>query len=108
MQPSIQFTEQASPSAKNPSSSEDGIGGVVRLRSRSQTRGYKRSVDPTKPGEQRDAEDEDAGLRNEADYKRSQVNAAQANSVHCCSQANQVSSLLALVKSLRSHTNPSV
>lgn len=76
MQPSIQFTEQTSPSAKTPASSENVIGGVVRLRSRSQTRGYNRSVDLTKLGEHGDAEDEDAGLRNDADYKRSQVSTA--------------------------------
>lgn len=78
METSIQFAEQGSPAAQNRAPSHSAIGGVVRLRSRSQTRGFKRSVDPTKPGEYDDAEDEDAGLRNEADYKRSQVSAARS------------------------------
>lgn len=73
MELSIQFVEQALPSAQNHASSQGAIGGVVRLRSREQTRGYKRSIDFGKPGELEDAEDEDAGLRNEADYKHSQV-----------------------------------
>ncbi|KAF2631287.1 potassium transporter [Macroventuria anomochaeta] len=72
MEPSIQFAEQASPSARNHASSHDAVGGVVRLRSRTQSQSHKRSIDLTKTGEYDDAEDEDAGLRNEADYKRSQ------------------------------------
>ena len=76
MQPSIQFSDQTSPFDNNSASSENAIGGVVHLRSRSQTRGSKRYIDPAKLGEHENAEDEDAGLRNEADYKRSQVNAA--------------------------------
>ena len=76
METSIQFAEQASPSAQNHASSDGAIGGVVRLRSREKTRGYKRSIDLGKPGDLEDAEDEDAGLRNEADYKHSQVCAA--------------------------------
>ena len=36
----------------------------------------RRSIDFTKSADYEDAEDEDAGLRNEADYKRSQVRAA--------------------------------
>jgi KUP system potassium uptake protein len=79
MEPSIHFAEQAPPSAQNHASSQSAIGGVVRLRSREQTRGYKRSIDLGKLGELEDAEDEDAGLRNEADYKHSQVCAAWAD-----------------------------
>lgn len=78
----MQFADQASPSVQNHASSHNATGGVVRLRSRSQTRGYKRSIDLAKPGELDDAEDEDAGLRNEADYKHSQVSTAHANIVH--------------------------
>jgi KUP system potassium uptake protein len=48
----------------------------VRLRSRTQSIGGRKSIDFTKSADYEDAEDEDAGLRNEADYKRSQVRAA--------------------------------
>ena len=76
METSIQFAEQASPAAQNHASSHNAIGGVVRLRSRTQSLGHKGSIDLVKSGEFEDAEDEDAGLRNETDYKRSQVSAA--------------------------------
>ncbi|KAJ4334319.1 hypothetical protein N0V87_006971 [Didymella glomerata] len=75
MEPSIQFAEQTAPSAQNNAqnnaSTHNAIGGVVRLRSRTQSIGHK-SIDYSKSGEYDDAEDEDAGLRNEGDYKRSQ------------------------------------
>lgn len=75
MDTSIQFAEQTAPPSQNYASSHKAIGGVVRLRSRTQSLGHRGSVDLPKAGEYDDAEDEDAGLRNEADYKRSQVNA---------------------------------
>jgi len=86
MEPSIQFAEQTAPSAQhnaqNNASTHNAIGGVVRLRSRTQSIGRKGSVDYSKYGEYEDAEDEDAGLRNEGDYKRSQVRASHADAMH--------------------------
>lgn len=77
MEPSIQFAKQTAPSAQNnaqnDASKHSAIGGVVRLRSRTQSIGRRGSIDYAKSGEYEDAEDEDAGLRNEGDYKRSQV-----------------------------------
>lgn len=73
MDTSVQFAEQIAPSAQNRAASQTAIGGVVRLRSRTHSVGQKGSVDFTKPRDYEDAEDEDAGLRNEADYKHSQV-----------------------------------
>lgn len=75
MEASIQFADQIAPSAQNNAASNNAIGGVVRLRSRTQSIGHKGSIDFTKSADYEDAEDEDAGLRNEADYKRSQVGA---------------------------------
>lgn len=75
MDTSIQFAEQTAPSAQNNASSHNAIGGVVRLRSRTQSVGHGGPIDLAKPRDYDDAEDEDAGLRNEADYKRSQVSA---------------------------------
>lgn len=48
------------------------VGGVYSLRGRS-SRGRKSSLDAVKTQELEDAEDEDAGLRDERDYKRRQV-----------------------------------
>lgn len=76
MDTAIQFAPQTAPSDQNNASSHSAIGGVVRLRSRTQSVGRRGSIDFTKSGDLEDAEDEDAGLRNEADYKRSQVSAA--------------------------------
>jgi KUP system potassium uptake protein len=76
MEASIQFADQIAPSAQNHAASQNAIGGVVRLRSRTQSIGGRKSIDFTKSADYEDAEDEDAGLRNEADYKRSQVRAA--------------------------------
>lgn len=90
MEPSVQFAEQASPSAQNHASGHNAIGGVVRLRSRTQSLGHRGSIDHAKSGDYEDAEDEDAGLRNEADYKRSQVGAAYWESVHGCVHADQL------------------
>lgn len=50
-----------------------GVGGVVRLRSRSKSLGIKGDGDGAKITELEEAEDEDAGLRDERDFKRSQV-----------------------------------
>ncbi|KAH6614296.1 potassium transporter-domain-containing protein [Boeremia exigua] len=73
MEPSIQFAEQIAPSGQNNASSHTAIGGVVRLRSRTQSVGRRGSIDLAKADDYDVAEDEDAGLRNEADYKRSQA-----------------------------------
>lgn len=55
-----------------PTRSNNAIyGGVVPLRTRSRSR--KRSLDVGKGSESGDAVDEDAGLRDERDFKRSQV-----------------------------------
>ncbi|KAF2844168.1 potassium transporter [Plenodomus tracheiphilus IPT5] len=70
MEPSIQFADEA----PHPARSNNGhiIGGVVRLRSRSKSRTKHDSVDLAKVTELENAEDEDAGLRDERDFKRSQ------------------------------------
>jgi KUP system potassium uptake protein len=52
---------------------EQDVGGVVPLRVRSHSRGGKSSFELFKEGAIESAEDEDAGLRNENDYKRRQV-----------------------------------
>lgn len=91
MESSIQFAAQTAPSAQNNAqnnaSTHNAIGGVVRLRSRTQSIGRK-SIDYSKSGDYDDAEDEDAGLRNESDYKRSQVCAAYACAVHMVAWAD--------------------
>ncbi|KAF1964623.1 potassium transporter [Bimuria novae-zelandiae CBS 107.79] len=48
------------------------VGGVVPLRMRSRSRGRKSSFEAFKESARDHAEDEDAGLRNESDYKRRQ------------------------------------
>ena len=68
MEPSIQFADTALHTCR---SNTQSIGGVVPLRSRS--RGRKSSLDVGKLGGLEDAVDEDAGLRNDRDFKRSQV-----------------------------------
>lgn len=71
MENSIQFaSDTLRPTRSNNSQS---IGGVVRLRSHSRVRGHRNSVDLAKLRELEDVEDEDAGLRDECDFKRSQV-----------------------------------
>jgi KUP system potassium uptake protein len=65
MEPTIQFADAVT------STSSQGIGGVVPLRQRSHPR--RASVDVSKNLELEDAEDEDAGLRDERDYKKRQV-----------------------------------
>ncbi|KAF2645314.1 potassium transporter [Massarina eburnea CBS 473.64] len=69
MEPTIQFTD-----TPKPKRSHEGmdIGGVVPLRERPRSRGRKSSFEIFKAGEIEDPEDEDAGLRNEGDYKRKQ------------------------------------
>ncbi|KAF1848275.1 potassium transporter [Cucurbitaria berberidis CBS 394.84] len=71
MEASIHFPDATlHPTRSNKSHS---IGGVIPLRSRSKPHGSKTSVDLAKARELEDAEDEDAGLRDARDYKRSQV-----------------------------------
>lgn len=77
MEPSVQFVEKTTLSVQSSASSHHAIGGVVRLRSHTSI-GPRRSINFAKPSEFDDAEDEDAGLRNEDDYKRSQVRATKA------------------------------
>lgn len=50
-----------------------GIGGVVSLRTRSRSRERKGSFGLDKLGDIEDAKDEDAGLRNQGDFKQKQV-----------------------------------
>ncbi|CAE7000157.1 hypothetical protein PTNB73_03743 [Pyrenophora teres f. teres] len=70
METSVQFADaDAHPIQPHPSS----IGGVYPLRSRSRTRPPKRSSVDAKISELEEAEDEDAGLRDERDFKRSQA-----------------------------------
>jgi hypothetical protein len=64
MESTVQFTDAVN-------STSQGIGGVVPLRQRSHAR--RASVDVSKDAELEDAEDEDAGLRDERDYKKRQV-----------------------------------
>ena len=68
MDTSIQFADADA----HPVQPHSSIGGVYPLRSRSHTRPKKSSVD-AKISELEEAEDEDAGLRDERDFKRSQV-----------------------------------
>ncbi|KAH9864610.1 hypothetical protein J1614_010545 [Plenodomus biglobosus] len=70
MEPSIHFTDEALHSTR--SNNGHTIGGVVRLRSRSKSRVNRNSVDLVKVTDLEDAEDEDAGLRDERDFKHSQ------------------------------------
>ena len=67
----IQFSDAAHPTRSHDAR---GIGGVVPLRGRSISRS-RNSLEAFKAGEVENAEDEDAGLRDERDFKRSQVRA---------------------------------
>ncbi|KAI8938987.1 hypothetical protein NX059_004831 [Plenodomus lindquistii] len=70
MEPTIHFSDDV----LRPTRSNHGhaIGGVVRLRSRSKSHATQNSADRAKIDELEGAEDEDAGLRDERDFKRSQ------------------------------------
>jgi KUP system potassium uptake protein len=71
METSIQFAGE--PRSRK-SVSAQGVGGVVPLRHRSLSRKRTHSIDvQDKIAELEDAEDEDAGLRDERDYKKKQV-----------------------------------
>jgi KUP system potassium uptake protein len=72
--------------------SSQGIGGVVPLRHRSLSRKRTHSIDVRdKIADLEDAEDEDAGLRDDRDYKKKQVRKlrdfgfAGIDAVHRCS-----------------------
>ncbi|KAF1942432.1 potassium transporter [Clathrospora elynae] len=67
MDPSVQFADADSHAIRSQS-----IGGVYPLRSRTKSHGKQSSVD-LKTQELEDAQDEDAGLRDERDFKRSQT-----------------------------------
>jgi KUP system potassium uptake protein len=69
METSIQFASEKHPATKSISS--QGVGGVVPLRHRSLSR--KRTNSIAKIAALEDPEDEDAGLRDERDYKKKQV-----------------------------------
>ncbi|KAH7109823.1 potassium transporter-domain-containing protein [Dendryphion nanum] len=71
METSIQFNESELQPVRTNNSYL--IGGVVPLRDRSKSRGRKSSSDATKLQELENAEDEDAGLRDERDYKHKQA-----------------------------------
>ena len=58
------------------------IGGVVPIRTRSRSVGRKSSFEIYKEGALESAEDEDAGLRNENDYKRRQVRRGPGSRKH--------------------------
>jgi KUP system potassium uptake protein len=78
METSIQFADEHHRSRK--STSSQGIGGVVPLRHRSLSRKRTNSIDVRdKIAELEDPEDEDAGLRDDRDYKTKQVRKACAN-----------------------------
>jgi KUP system potassium uptake protein len=90
---SIQFAGDALRPTKS-RNNDTGIGGVVPLREiRSRSRRRTNSIDVSKLGELEDAEDEDAGLRSEGDYKRKQVRKDHAVGVCLCADARQVFSL---------------
>jgi KUP system potassium uptake protein len=71
METTIQFAGSSTP--VNKSSGSQTAGGVYPLRSRSRSRGRKSSYDLQKLNVVENAEDEDAGLRDERDYKQKQV-----------------------------------
>lgn len=71
MERPIDFADEAL--RQTQSNKSQAIGGVVRLRSLSKLHSHKNSVDLAKIRELEDDEDEDAGLRDERDFKRSQV-----------------------------------
>jgi len=56
------------------------VGGVVPLRAKSRSQARKTSFEAYKAGVAEDAEDEDAGLRSERDYKQKQVRKHRASS----------------------------
>jgi hypothetical protein len=66
METSIQFADEVHPVRSQ------SIGGVYPMRSRTKSATHRNSID-VKTAELEDAEDEDAGLRDERDFKRSQV-----------------------------------
>lgn len=68
METSIQFADDTHNITKVQS-----FGGVVPLRQRSRSYAGRRSVDVDKVTESGDIGDEDAGLRDERDYKKKQV-----------------------------------
>ena len=70
METSVHF--EHSNTQQGRSNDAQSVGGVYSLRGRS-SRGRKSSTDAIKTHELEDAEDEDAGLRDERDYKRKQV-----------------------------------
>ena len=57
----------------NKANDNTSIGGVVPIRSRSRSRERKCSSELYKSEDIEDAKDEDAGLRNQNDFKRKQV-----------------------------------
>jgi KUP system potassium uptake protein len=71
MDTSIQFADDTVQQTRSRTS--HGIGGVVPLRHRSRSRRRTNSLAVDKLNELEDAEDEDAGLRHEGDYKKAQV-----------------------------------
>lgn len=76
-QQTIQFAE---PALRPTRSNTQSVGGVTYLRSRSKSRSKRtNSIDLTKIKTLEDAEDEDAGLRDERDYKRRQVRRSLQN-----------------------------
>lgn len=73
MEPTVHFAGGTRPRKPD---AED-IGGVVPIRARSRSLG-KTSFEAYKASLAADAEDEDAGLRNERDFKRKQVHKVPA------------------------------
>jgi KUP system potassium uptake protein len=83
---SIQFAGDALRPTKS-RNNDTGIGGVVPLREiRSRSRRRTNSINASKLEELEDAEDEDAGLRSEGDYKKKQVR--KFNPLWICSCAD--------------------
>ena len=71
MDTTIHFAD--TPVRRTKSNNSNPTGGVYPIRSRSRSRGRKSSFELSKSYQVEDPEDEDAGLRNENDYKRKQV-----------------------------------
>ncbi|KAF2682249.1 potassium transporter [Lentithecium fluviatile CBS 122367] len=71
MEPTVHFGDGLRPRKQNDDDLD--VGGVVPLRVRSRSRGTRSSLEAYKARVEEHAEDEDAGLRSEGDYKQKQI-----------------------------------
>jgi KUP system potassium uptake protein len=77
MEPTVHFAGGTRPMKSNVDDLD--VGGVVPLRVRSRPQGRKTSFEAYKADLAEDAEDEDAGLRSERDFKKKQVSEQPAS-----------------------------